>query len=343
MRISLARALFIEPTLLLDEPTNHLDLNGRLARSCLQKWKKTVLIVSHDQTSSTRCARNPPPRRAARGPYRGNYDTFKALEATKREQQQKAWEKRTRVKQAKAAASKAKALEDAKKAAGPREAARAPTRRRRTTPSPRARRPPKSPSSSSGRASTRRERAAHLSRAAHARAPKGTVPRVIQIKPHVARVRARVAARRSLARVAVRSSWSMTGRGRHTRGVVVRARARGPDGASLALDRRAPRAAQVEMEFTTVSTLTPPIVEVNGMTSGTRRTCRTSSRSSTSGSTRTAASASSATTAGQVALLSLVTGKLGPTDGEVKFNPRLRIGVYSQHFMDRLPMDEDPI
>ena len=51
MRISLARALFIEPTLLmLDEPTNHLDLNaGIWLDDYLQKWKKTLLVVSHDQ------------------------------------------------------------------------------------------------------------------------------------------------------------------------------------------------------------------------------------------------------------------------------------------------------
>lgn len=51
MRISLARALFLRPTLLLlDEPTNHLDLNAVIwLDSYLQSWKKTLLIVSHDQ------------------------------------------------------------------------------------------------------------------------------------------------------------------------------------------------------------------------------------------------------------------------------------------------------
>nr|CDJ88192.2 unnamed protein product [Haemonchus contortus] len=51
MRISLARALFLEPTLLmLDEPTNHLDLNAVIwLDNYLQSWKKTLLIVSHDQ------------------------------------------------------------------------------------------------------------------------------------------------------------------------------------------------------------------------------------------------------------------------------------------------------
>lgn len=49
MRAALARALFIEPDLLLlDEPTNHLDLHAVIwLEDCLQKWPKTLLVVSH--------------------------------------------------------------------------------------------------------------------------------------------------------------------------------------------------------------------------------------------------------------------------------------------------------
>ena len=48
MRISLARALFMEPTLLiLDEPTNHLDLNAVLwLDAYLQNWKGTLIVVT---------------------------------------------------------------------------------------------------------------------------------------------------------------------------------------------------------------------------------------------------------------------------------------------------------
>ena len=54
MRISLARALFMEPVLLmLDEPTNHLDLNAVIwLDDYLQKYKHTILVVSHDQDLS---------------------------------------------------------------------------------------------------------------------------------------------------------------------------------------------------------------------------------------------------------------------------------------------------
>jgi ATP-binding cassette subfamily F protein 2 len=51
MRISLARALFINPTfLVLDEPTNHLDMEAVVwFEEYLKNFKKILLMVSHSQ------------------------------------------------------------------------------------------------------------------------------------------------------------------------------------------------------------------------------------------------------------------------------------------------------
>jgi ATPase subunit of ABC transporter with duplicated ATPase domains len=45
---------------------------------------------------------------------------------------------------------------------------------------------------------------------------------------------------------------------------------------------------------------------------------------------------------GKSTLLNLLTGKLVPTRGEVRTKTGLRIGIYAQHFVDLLVMDETP-
>merc|ERR1712232_1468715 len=47
--------------------------------------------------------------------------------------------------------------------------------------------------------------------------------------------------------------------------------------------------------------------------------------------------------AGKSTLLKLLTGEIEATRGNVRRNPRLRMGIYNQHFVDRLPMDKTPI
>jgi ATP-binding cassette, subfamily F, member 2 len=51
MRISLARAIFMNPTfLILDEPTNHLDLEACVwLEETLAKFNRILLLVSHSQ------------------------------------------------------------------------------------------------------------------------------------------------------------------------------------------------------------------------------------------------------------------------------------------------------
>ena len=46
---------------------------------------------------------------------------------------------------------------------------------------------------------------------------------------------------------------------------------------------------------------------------------------------------------GKSTIIKLITEEVMPPEGEIRRNPRLRVGVYNQHFVDRLPMDEDPV
>ncbi|VDD81773.1 unnamed protein product [Mesocestoides corti] len=99
MRVSLARALFLEPTfLLLDEPTNHLDLNAVIwLDNYLQGWKKTLLVVSHDQSFLDNvCTDIIHLDQQQLFYYRGNYDRFKTMLAQRRREQLKEYEKQER-------------------------------------------------------------------------------------------------------------------------------------------------------------------------------------------------------------------------------------------------------
>lgn len=86
MRVSLARALFVDPDILmLDEPTNHLDLDAVMwLESYLQKTKNTIVVVSHAREFlNTVCTDIIHFFNSKLNYYKGNYDQFEKTRSDK--------------------------------------------------------------------------------------------------------------------------------------------------------------------------------------------------------------------------------------------------------------------
>lgn len=120
--------------------------------------------------------------------------------------------------------------------------------------------------------------------------------------------------------------------------------ASGQDSAEVTQLIERPREYLVKMEFPDCAQLSPPVLQVCDATfrySPELPYIFTEMNFGIDQETRVCVVGNNGS--GKSTLLNLLTGKLTPTGGEIKHNPRLRIGVYNQHFVERLPMDESPV
>ena len=270
---------------MLDEPTNHLDLNAVIwLDEYLQTWKKTLLVVSHDQDFlNSVCQEILHIEDLKLISYKGDYDTFKRAEAERLKQQIKAWEKQEkRLRELKKAGqSKAKAQEAVKK---------------------------------------------NNKREAGARSQKKKNQAI----------------------------------------------AAGTDTAEQTELIKRPKEYHVKLEFTEVPELSRPVMEVNnvhfryspkhpiifekvdfGIDMSSRicvvgktlrkLPCVSQSLQSQLLTLLVFFIFTGPNGAGKSTLLKLLTGEVEATRGEVRRNPRLRMGIYNQHFVDRLPMGKTPV
>jgi ATP-binding cassette, subfamily F, member 2 len=93
MRVSLARALFLQPVcLLLDEPTNHLDMEAVIwLEDYLSRWNRILFLVSHSQDFLNNVCTHMVhfTNKKKLQYYDGNYDQFMKTKSEKEENQWK--------------------------------------------------------------------------------------------------------------------------------------------------------------------------------------------------------------------------------------------------------------